>query len=122
MNTVNLTCIGCPLGCQIEVMMEDDGKILLVTGNTCPRGDKYARKEVTAPTRIVTSSVRVYGSRTGERMVPLKTASDIPKEKIMDIIRSLRGVSVPCPVKIGDILIRDVAGTGVDMIATKNVE
>ena len=60
MKTVNLTCIGCPLGCQIEVMMDEDGEILLVTGNTCPRGDKYARKEVTAPTRIVTSSVRVY--------------------------------------------------------------
>ena len=78
MNTVNLTCIGCPLGCPIEVVMEGK-EILLVTGNTCPRGEKYARKEVTAPTRIVTSSVRVYGSTRGERMVPLKTASDIPK-------------------------------------------
>ena len=122
MNTVNLTCIGCPLGCQIEVMMDEDGEILLVTGNTCPRGDKYARKEVTAPTRIVTSSVRVYGSRTGERMVPLKTASDVPKDKIMDVIRDLRGVSVPCPVHIGDVLLKDIAGTGVDMIATKEVE
>ncbi len=121
MNTVNLTCIGCPLGCQVEVMMEED-KILLVTGNTCPRGDAYARKEVTAPTRIVTSSVRVYGSTQGERMVPLKTASDIPKGKIMDVIRSLHGVSVGCPIRIGDVLISNVAGTGVDMIATKNVD
>ena len=79
MKTVNLTCIGCPLGCQIEVIMDEDGEILLVTGNTCPRGENYARKEVTAPTRIVTSSVRVYGSKTGERMVSLKTASDIPE-------------------------------------------
>ena len=122
MNTVNLTCIGCPLGCQIEVMMEDTGEIILVTGNTCDRGDKYARKEVTAPTRIVTSSVRVYGSRNGERMVPVKTASDIPKEKIMDVIRDLRGVSVPCPVRIGDILFKNIADTGVDMVATKNVD
>ena len=120
MNTVNLTCIGCPLGCQIEVMMEED-KILLVTGNTCQRGEAYARKEVTAPTRIVTSSVRVYGSTAGERMVPVKTASDIPKGKTMEVAASLRGVAVACPVKIGDVLIRDVAGTGVDMIATKNV-
>ena len=122
MKTVNLTCIGCPLGCQIEVMMEDTGEIILVTGNTCDRGDKYARKEVTAPTRIVTSSVRVYGSRNGERMVPVKTASDIPKEKIMDAIRDLRGVSVPCPVRIGDVLFRNIADTGVDMVATKNVD
>ena len=122
METISLTCIGCPLGCQIEVMMDKAGKIMLISGNTCPRGEKYARKEVTAPTRIVTSSARVYGSKKGERMVPLKTASDIPKEKIMDVIRDLSGVSVPCPIHIGDVVIRDIAGTGVDMIATKNVE
>ena len=122
MNTVNLTCIGCPLGCQIEVLMDDDKNIRLVTGNNCARGDKYARKEVTSPTRIVTSSVRVYGSKNGERMVPLKTASDIPKGKMMDVIRALRGVSVPCPVRIGDVLMADVAGTGVDVIATKDVD
>lgn len=121
MKTENLTCIGCPLGCQIEVMMED-GEILLVSGNNCPRGEKYARKEVTAPTRIVTSSVRVYGSTKGERMVPVKTESDVPKAKIMDVIRALAGVSVPCPVHIGDIVMRNIAGTGVDMVASKNVE
>ena len=122
MNTVELTCINCPLGCRIEVMMNEAGGIELVTGNSCHRGDIYARKEVTAPTRIVTSSVRVYGSRDGERMVPVKTASDVPKGKIMDVIRDLAGVSVPCPVRIGDVLMKDIAGTGVDMIATKNVD
>ena len=121
MKTVELTCIGCPLGCRIEVMMNDKGGIELVTGNSCHRGDIYARKEVTAPTRIVTSSVRVYGSKEGERMVPVKTAADVPKGKIMDVIRDLAGVSVPCPVRIGDVLMKDIAGTGVDMIATKNV-
>ena len=122
MKTINLTCINCPLGCQIEVMMDEAGEIQLITGNTCQRGENYARNEVTHPTRIVTSSVHVYGSRTGERMVPLKTASDIPNDKIMDVIRDLRGVSVPCPVHIGDVLLKDIAGTGVDMIATKEVE
>ena len=122
MNTVHLTCIGCPLGCQIEVMLDDQGEIMLVSGNNCPRGEKYARKEVTAPRRIVTSSVRVYGSILGERMIPIKTAEDVPKEKIMDVIRDLSGVSVACPVRIGDVVFRDVAGTGVDMIATKNVD
>ena len=117
-----LTCIGCPLGCRIEVLLDDKGEVTLVTGNTCQRGEKYARKEVTAPTRIVTSSVNVYGSRMGERTVPLKTASDIPKGRMMDVIRELAGVSVPCPVHIGDVILRDVAGTGVDVVATKNVE
>lgn len=122
MRTVDLTCIGCPLGCQIEVMMDEKNKIHLITGNTCQRGEQYARKEVTSPTRIVTSSVRVYGSRMGERMVPVKTASDVPKGKIMEVIRDLAGVSVPCPVRIGDVLLKDIAGTGVDMIATKDVD
>ncbi|MDO5703221.1 MAG: DUF1667 domain-containing protein [Lachnospiraceae bacterium] len=122
MRTVDLTCIGCPLGCQVEVMMDEDDRIRLVTGNTCQRGEQYARKEVTSPTRIVTSSVRVYGSKMGERMVPVKTASDVPKGKIMEVIRDLAGVSVPCPVRIGDVLLKDIAGTGVDMIATKDVD
>ena len=117
-----LTCIGCPLGCRLDVLLDDTGAVAMVTGNTCPNGEKYARREVTSPTRIVTSSVRVYGSRTGERMVPLKTASDVPKSRIMDVIRDLAGVSVPCPVNIGDVILKDVAGTGVDVIATKHVE
>ena len=122
MNHKILTCIGCPLGCRLDVLLDEQGEVTLVTGNTCPRGEKYARKEVTSPTRIVTSSVRVYGSTKGERMVPLKTASGIPKGKIMDVIRDLAGVSVPCPVHIGDVILKDVAGTGVDAIATKDVE
>lgn len=122
MRNEELTCIGCPLGCRIEVLLDDQGKVKLVTGNTCPRGEQYARKEVTAPARIVTSSVRVYGSKKGERMVPLKTAGDVPKGKVMDVIRDLAGVSVPCPVNIGDVILKNVAGTGVDVIATKHVE
>ena len=122
MKTVELTCINCPLGCRVEVLMDDRGEIQLVTGNSCHRGDIYARKEVTAPVRTVTSSVRVYGSRTGERMVPLKTAGDIPKGRVMDVIRDLAGVSVPCPVRIGDVIMKDIAGTGVDAVATKNVD
>ena len=117
-----LTCIGCPLGCRLDVLLDEAGAVAMVTGNTCPNGEKYARKEVTSPTRIVTSSVRVYGSRTGERMVSLKTASDVPKSRIMDVIRDLAGVSVPCPVNIGDVILKDVALTGVDVIATKHVE
>jgi CxxC motif-containing protein len=120
MEKIALTCIGCPLGCQIEVSMEN-GKVAAVTGNTCPRGDAYARKEVTAPTRIVTSTVRVSGSRTGAVTVSCKTRTDVPKNKIFDCIRALRGVSASCPVHIGDVLVPNAAGTGVDVIATKEV-
>ena len=114
-----LTCIGCPMGCPLTVVM--NGKeVVSVTGNTCKRGDIYARKEVTNPTRIVTSTVRVTGG--SEAMVSVKTKEDIPKGKIFDCVKALKNVEVAAPVHIGDVLVKDVAGTGVDVIATKNVE
>jgi CxxC motif-containing protein len=113
-----LTCIGCPLGCPITVTFEHN-EVTAVTGNTCPRGDAYARKEVTNPTRIVTSTVRVTGGTSA--MVSCKTKEDIPKGKIFDVMEALRTVSVPAPVQIGDVLVRDAAGTGVDVIATKDI-
>ena len=76
-----LTCIGCPLGCAVTVEMEGT-EILRVTGHTCKRGEEYARKEVTNPTRIVTSIVRVHGGKIP--MVSVKTKSDIPKSEIYD--------------------------------------
>lgn len=115
----DLTCIGCPLGCSIKVTM-DHGEVTDVTGNTCPRGDAYARKEVTNPTRIVTSTVRVKGGKS--IMVSCKTKEDIPKGKIFDVTRALADVEIEAPVHIGDILVSDVAGTGVDIVATKNVD
>ena len=118
MNTVNLICIGCPLGCPLTVEMEGS-EVKAVSGNTCPRGDAYARKELTYPTRIVTSTVRVAGGRLA--MVSVKTASDIPKGKIFDCVKALKDVEVKAPVKIGDVIVENVAGTGVNIIATKNV-
>ena len=114
----NLTCISCPMGCPITVEMDGD-EVVRVTGNTCKRGDVYARKEVTDPTRIVTSTVRVIGGKAD--MVSVKTKEDIPKGKIFDCVKALKGVEVEAPVKIGDVIVPDVAGTGVDIVATKNV-
>lgn len=116
----NLTCIGCPMGCSLEVTMEG-AEVVSVTGNTCPRGAAYARKEVTNPTRIVTSTVRVSGSESGAVAVSCKTESDIPKGKIFDVVRDIAGVTVSAPVHIGDVVKANVAGTGVNMIATKEV-
>ena len=112
-----LICINCPMGCPLTVTLED-GEVTKVEGNTCPRGDSYGRKEVTNPTRIVTSSVPVVGS-SKERMVSVKTAHDIPKGKIFDVVQALIGIKAQAPVEIGDVILADVAGTGVDVIATK---
>lgn len=114
----NLICIGCPMGCPITVTMEA-GEIREVTGFTCKRGATYARKEVTNPTRIVTSTVRVEGGISP--MVSVKTAQDIPKGKIFDCADALRTVQVKAPVAIGDVVLANVAGTGVDVVATKAV-
>lgn len=113
-----LTCIGCPLGCSLTVTIEGN-EVTSVTGNTCPKGDAYARKEVTNPTRIVTSTVRVENGTVA--MVNVKTAADIPKEKIFDCANALKNVVVTAPVKIGDIILPNVCGTGVDIIAARNV-
>ena len=118
MEKVNLVCIGCPLGCPLTVEMEGN-EVLSVTGNTCPNGDKYARKELTDPTRIVTSTVRVTGGTLA--MVSVKTQSDIPKGKIFDCVKALQAIDVPAPVTIGQVILEDVAGTGVAVLATKNV-
>ena len=113
-----LICIGCPLGCMLTVEMEG-AEVAKVTGNTCPRGVTYAKKEVTNPTRIVTSSVRVTG---GDRVsVACKTKNDIPKGKIFDVARALKEVVVEAPVAIGDVLVENVADTGVEVVATSTV-
>ena len=115
----NLTCIGCPMGCPLTVKLEGT-EVLSVEGNTCKRGAVYGKKEVTNPTRIVTTTVRVHGGR--EAVVSVKTKEDIPKDKIFDCISALKEITVPAPVHIGDVIVHDVAHTGVDMIATKNIE
>ena len=113
-----LICIGCPMGCPLTVELEN-GEIKTITGYTCKKGETYARKEVPNPTRIVTSTVRVEGGRAD--MVSVKTREDIPKDKIFQCVKALKGVTVKAPIRIGDVVVADVAGTGVGIVATKEV-
>ena len=115
----NLTCINCPMGCLLTVEMEED-KVISVSGNTCKRGEIYAHKEVTDPTRIVTSTVKVVNGMSA--MVSVKTKEDVPKGKIFDCVKALKNAQVEAPVHIGDLIAANIADTGVDVIATKNVE
>lgn len=114
-----MTCINCPVGCSLKVEMDGEN-VICVSGNTCRRGEIYARKEVTNPTRIVTSTVKVVNGTSGT--VSVKTKEDIPKEKIFVCVQALRGIEVQAPVHIGDVILENVAGTGVDIVATRNVE
>ena len=119
MRDQNLTCIGCPLGCSISVSLSNNGKVSKITGNTCKKGEEYARKEVTNPSRVVTSIVKINNGDVN--MVSVKTAEDIPKGKIFDCMEALKKVTVTAPVQIGEVIIKNVCGTGVDVIATKKV-
>ena len=114
-----LTCINCPLGCRINVTLEK-GEAVEVSGNTCPRGEAYARKEVTHPTRIVTSTMKVTGAK--RPVISCKTASDIPKESIFKVMEAINEAAAEAPVGIGDVLIKNVANLGVDIVATAGAE
>lgn len=109
-----LICINCPRGCHLKV---DDN--LVVTGNFCPRGAAYGKQEVTNPTRTVTSTVRISGAELP--LCPVKTAQPIPKGKMNDIMASINQVALTAPVRIGDVVIANVCGTGVNVVATRNM-
>ncbi len=111
-----LICIRCPIGCTLTCTKTDDG--YQVTGNTCKRGYDYAIEEMTHPRRIVTTIVRVDGS---DEPLSVKTSSPVGKELIDDVIKSVKSLVLKAPVNIGDILIKDVLGTGADIVATKSI-
>lgn len=111
-------CIRCPLGCNITVEVEDKD-IKSIVGNTCPRGADYVTKELTDPRRIVTSLVRVQGGELP--VVSVKTAADIPKDKIMECITVLKDIELSAPVRMGEVVAKNVCGTGVNVVATANV-
>ena len=98
MNIRELTCIGCPMGCQLRATLED-GVVTAVTGNTCPRGDAYGPLPV----------------------VPVRTQGEVPKEKVLEVARALHHAAVPAPVQAGQVVLADVCGTGVAVVATKNI-
>lgn len=113
-----LTCIVCPMGCTLRVTMDGD-RFVSVTGNTCPRGAKYAETEMTAPRRVLTSTVWVSGGHLP--LCPVRTKGDIPKEMLFDAMRVLDSLCVQAPVSIGQVLVEDLCGTGVPLIATRDI-
>lgn len=115
---MKLTCINCPMGCSIEVVK--NGEELKVTGNRCKRGEKYAKAEVTNPTRIVTSTVKLIGGT--KPVVSVKTASEIPKSLMFKAMDEINSAKVHAPVKIGDIVVKNICASGVDVVATCNAE
>ncbi len=111
-----ITCINCPMGCRMTVSLSDQGEVVSVSGNTCGRGKKYAQQECTLPLRMITAVIPVPGS---PMPLSVKTRTPVPKGMISQIMESLRQLQVSLPVSIGQTVLPDVCGTGVDIIATR---
>ena len=116
--TREMTCIVCPKGCQLQVRFGEKGEIDQITGFTCPRGKQYAIDECTHPVRTVTSTAR---AENGE-VVPVKTAAPIPKELVFACMEEINRTTVRLPARIGDVLISNLLGTGVDVVITANAD
>ncbi len=118
METRDLICINCPMGCALHIELED-GQVISLTGNTCPRGDQYGRSEVIHPVRMITTTLPVEGGDLP--MVSCKTSQPVDKDVIFDVVRALEGVSVSAPIEIGQVLVSNAAGSGADIIATREI-
>ncbi len=114
--TKEMTCIVCPIGCQLT--LEPQGDTFAVSGNKCPRGQKYAIEEMTAPKRVVTSTVAV--DQGMYPVISVKTEAPVPKELIFEVMKDISKVMMPAPVVIGDVVIENVQGTGINVVATRN--
>ena len=110
-----LTCIVCPRGCRLRV---DNN--MNVTGNACPRGEKYAINEVTNPTRTITSSIRV--TNRPYTLVSVKTDKPIPKDKMFDVMREIDKLSIEAPTHIGQVVKENILGLDSNIVITKNIE
>ena len=111
-----ITCIVCPKGCSLSV---DEENGYAVTGNSCPRGAAYGKEEATMPTRVLTSTVIINGARY--KRCPVRTRTAIPKAKLFDAMKELENVALVSPVKRGDIALKNIAGSNVDVIVTKDM-
>ena len=110
-------CIGCPLGCRLEVDEAADGEIVEIRGFSCNRGEEYAAQEHRDPRRVVTTTVAVDGGIYPR--LPVKTTVAVPKAMIVEVCRRLRNVAVAAPVPMGAVIVPDVLGTGADVVATR---
>ncbi len=114
----DILCIECPKGCELSVSRNDDD-VIVVTGNSCDKGNAYGVKELDNPTRVLTTTVKVDSQCA--RLLSVKTDSGVPVDKLIECTQFLHNVSVSIPVSAGDVVCRDVLGLGVNVIATRSI-
>lgn len=116
--TTKMICITCPVGCELEVVYEGKN-VIKVTGNKCTRGIEFAKNELADPRRMLATTVKVKGGI--HPLVPVYSSKPVPKALIFDIAKELRKVELEAPVRIGQVIIKDVLGTGIDIIASRDL-
>lgn len=114
-----LTCVSCPIGCQLKVELSDKNEVLSVSGNTCKRGEKYAHDECTNPVRMLTTTIKVNGGSLP--VIPVKTSVPIPKSKMFQCMEVINNQVVDAPIKMGEVLISNICDTGADIVATNQM-
>ena len=118
--TKTLTCIVCPIGCQIEVKLSESGQVKDISGNSCKRGYAYAESEFTNPTRTLTTTVKIKSET--DRLLPVRTDKPIPKPMLFEAMRQINELEAAAPVKVGDVIKADFITKSVNLIATKTIE
>lgn len=116
--TDQMVCIMCPVGCRIEVVLDENGQVI-VSGHRCQRGVEYGRQEMIDPHRILTTSVLVENGEM--ELVSVKTDKPVPKKLLFQLIDVLKHVRVKAPVYMGDVLVENILNTGADIVATRTV-
>lgn len=118
MEEKNFICTACPTGCKLIVRMEG-GDVIKILGHRCRKGEIYGRQEAIAPQRMVSSTVKVLNGF--HPLLPVYTKGSVPRRKISEVLEKIRAVEVSAPVKAGDVVIDNVIGTGVDVIASRDM-
>lgn len=116
--TRHFTCVTCPVGCEIDVELRD-GNVVSMTGNKCAKAEEFALQELNEPMRVLTTTVRIKGARWA--MLPVRSDRPIPKRLFVRAIKELADVELQAPVKISSVIVKDIAGSGADVVATRNM-
>lgn len=123
--TLQFNCTTCPSECLLTVKVERDAngavvEVRSVSGNNCPRGDKFAQQELTCPMRVLTTTVAVSGS--DEALLPVRTSEAIPLALHAQAMNLIRGLVVNAPIRIGDVVLEDLLGTSIDLVASMDID
>ncbi len=119
MEEKEIICVSCPMGCRVTVQAQG-GDIMSITGNDCPKGIKYAKEEFINPVRILPTTVKVIGGELP--LVSVKTEKAIPKRLLLKAMVEIAEIEVKAPVEIGQVIKDDLIGTGVKLVATRNIK